>query len=56
MRIKLNLNKFSKFNSIENYTLRSIYEMMEVYDKYLKDSKGVDADYPEFKFNSSDDL
>jgi hypothetical protein len=30
--------------------------MKELYDKYIKDSEGVDIDFPEFKFNITETL
>jgi hypothetical protein len=30
--------------------------MKELYDKYIKDSEGVDIDFPGFKFNVTENL
>lgn len=48
MEIKLSLNKLGRFDNIENYTLRSIYEMIKVYEEYIKKNDGVDISFPGF--------
>ena len=48
MEIKLSLNKLGRFDNIENYTLKSIYEMIKVYEEYIKKNDGVDISFPGF--------
>lgn len=53
MKIKFNLNKFAKLDNIDNYPLGLVYELNEIYDDYLRDSKGVDVDFPDFEFGNN---
>ena len=46
MEIKFFLNKFIKINNIEDYTLASIDEMRDAYDRFLEKTEGIDPDYP----------
>lgn len=55
MKIKFNLNKYCKLDNIENYSMDTIRTMQEVYEEYLKDTDGVDIDFPGFTFNKSKD-
>lgn len=55
MKIKFNLNKYCKLDNIEKYSMDTIREMQKVYEEYLKDTDGVDIDFPGFKFNQNRD-
>jgi hypothetical protein len=48
LQIKLSLNKLGGFDNIEHYTLKSIYEMQKVYEKYVDDNDGLDISFPGF--------
>lgn len=41
-------------SNLEQYTLTYIREMWQVYEKYLKDNKYKDIDYPGVKFSNKD--
>ena len=34
--------------NIEKYTLKRVYEMYDIYKKYLNDNKGQDIAFPNF--------
>lgn len=55
-QLKFSLNKFAKIDNIDDYSLPFVNQMKELYDKYIKDSEGVDIDFPEFKFNITETL
>lgn len=46
MQLKLYLNKFLKVDNIENYTLKTLNELKEAYNKFLETSDGYDPDFP----------
>ena len=50
MDLKFYLNKFLKVDNIERYTLKTLFKLREVYDKFLESSKGVDPDFPTIDF------
>ena len=52
MDLKFYLNKFLKVDNIEKYTLKTLFKLREVYDKFLESSKGVDPDFPMIDFGS----
>ena len=51
MEQKFYLNKFLKVDNIENYTLSSLRELENVYDKFKEKSEGSDPDFPEIVFD-----
>ncbi len=46
MDLKFYLNKLVKVDGIENYTLKTLQEIIKRYEKFLKDSDGYDPDFP----------
>ena len=48
LNIKFYLEKYANIQNIEKYTLRRVYEMYEIYKKYLSDNKGQDIAFPNF--------
>ncbi len=50
MDLKFYLNKFLKVDNIEGYTLKTLFQLRDVYDKFLESSKGVDPDFPTIDF------
>ena len=51
MDLKFYLNKFLKVDNIEKYTLKTLFKLREIYDKFLESSKGVDPDFPTIDFS-----
>jgi hypothetical protein len=35
-------------HNIEQYSMRHVYMMYDIYKKYLKDNKGQDIDFPNY--------
>lgn len=50
MELKFYLNKFLKVDNIEYYTMKSIIELRECYERFLKKSEGSDPDFPMISF------
>lgn len=50
LHLKLYLNKYAKYDNIDNYTLSSLREMESEYREYLKNNKGYDVSFPGLKF------
>ena len=50
MDLKFYLNKFLKVDNIENYTLKTLIQLREVYEDFLQRSEGVDPDFPMLNF------
>lgn len=50
MDLKFYLNKFLKVDRIEDYTLKTLVKLREVYEDFLQRSEGVDPDFPMLNF------
>ena len=50
MDLKLYLNKFLKVDNIEMYTLESLYELKNCYNKFIDKFDGRDPDFPLMNF------
>ena len=53
MDLKLFLNKFAKVDNIECYTMSALKELQNSYDAILKNTKGIDPDFPGIDFGDS---
>lgn len=50
MDLKFYLNKFLKVDRVEDYTLKTLIKLREVYEDFLQQSDGVDPDFPMLNF------
>lgn len=50
MDLKFYLNKFLKVDRIEDYTLKTLVKLREVYEDFLQRSEGLDPDFPMLNF------
>lgn len=50
MDLKFYLNKFLKVDRVEEYTLKTLIKLREVYEDFLQQSDGVDPDFPMLNF------
>lgn len=48
LTIKFYLEKYAHMHNIEQYSMRHVYMMYDIYKKYLKDNKGQDIDFPNY--------
>lgn len=52
MNIKYFLNKIAKYDNIEDYYYYTCIKLYEDYKERLKESEGIDLDYPDFKITN----
>lgn len=50
MDLKFYLNKFLKVDRVEEYTLKTLIKLREVYEDFLQQSDGIDPDFPMLNF------
>lgn len=50
MDLKFYLNKFLKVDRVEDYTLKTLVKLREVYEDFLNRTDGVDPDFPMLNF------
>ena len=53
MDLKFYLNKFLKVDRVEDYTLKTLVKLREVYEDFLQRTEGIDPDFPMLNFGQT---